>query len=297
MKERSYAKTFLMRHYPEPDFSRPLLKISPEVTQTLLAHLSQLYGDNEAKKWLPELERILKVHYAYKPTDMIESEGYFEPSNRFTEQDMVLITYGDLLRSEGLSPLGTLDLFIGHNLRFQEIFSTIHILPFFPYSSDRGFSITDFKAVNLTLGTWENIEELGGHYKLVFDGVFNHVSSHGELFQQMLCGAPEAQNLAIVFDAPDQLTQQQRGQILRPRTSDILTQYQSINGPLWVWTTFSADQIDLNYKNPQVLLKVIKTLLLYVRHGADIIRLDAATYLWKEPGTSCANLYEIRLNS
>jgi sucrose phosphorylase len=142
----------------------------------------------------------------------------------------------------------------------------------------------------LSLGSWEDIEQIGDDYQLMFDGVFNHVSSRGEVFQEMLCGSPNSQNIAITYKSPEELTPQQRQKILRPRTSDILTNYQTINGPVWVWTTFSADQIDLNYKNPQVLLKVIETLLLYVRYGADLIRLDAATYMWKEPGTSCAHL-------
>ncbi|MDJ0714142.1 MAG: alpha-amylase family glycosyl hydrolase, partial [Prochloraceae cyanobacterium] len=287
---KSYAKAFLMRHYAEPDFSRVPLEIPSKAAERFCTRLCRLYGEAEAQKWMPELERILKVHYAYKPTEMIQSEREFERSNRFTERDMILITYGDLLQSESHSPLETFRQLMAKYFYLQGIFNTIHILPFFPYSSDRGFSITDFKAVNMSLGTWEDVEELGEHYQLMFDGVFNHISSRGELFQQLLCGNPEHQDLAIVYSSPDELTPEQRRPILRPRTSDVLTQYQSINGPIWVWTTFSADQIDLNYKNPKVLLELIKTLLLYVRYGADLIRLDAATYLWKEPGTSCAHL-------
>ena len=109
-------------------------------------------------------------------------------------------------------------------------------------------------------------------------------------FQEMLNGNPNYQNFATTYCSPDELTPEQRAMVVRPRTSDILTQYQSIDGPVWVWTTFSPDQIDLNFTNPQVLLEVIDTLLLYVRRGADIIRLDAVTYLWEEPGTPCVNL-------
>ena len=279
-----------MRHYDGPDFSRDLLKISPEASEKILSRLSLLYGEVEAKYCINELIRILKVHYAHKPQEMIDSEKEFQRINRFTEHDMVLITYGDLLLSEELSPLETLGKFVSKDLRLQGIFSTIHILPFFPYSSDRGFSITDFKAVHFSLGSWEDIEKIGDDYQLMFDGVFNHVSSRGEVFQEMLCGNPNSQNIAITYQSPEELTSKQRQKILRPRTSDVLTKYQTINGPIWVWTTFSADQIDLNYKNPQVLLKIVETLLLYVRYGADLIRLDAATYMWKEPGTSCAHL-------
>ena len=106
----------------------------------------------------------------------------------------------------------------------------------------------------------------------------------------MLCGNPEYQDIFTVYRSPDKLSPEQRAIIVRPRTSDVLTQFQSINGPVWVWTTFSPDQIDLNFRNPKVLLNVLETLLIYARHGADIIRLDAVTYLWEEPGTSCASL-------
>ena len=109
---KSYAKAFLMRHYAEPDFSRVPLEIPSEAAERFFTRLCRLYGAAQAQKWMPELERILKVHYAYKPTEMIESEREFERSNRFTERDMILITYGDLLQSDGHSPLETLRQFI-----------------------------------------------------------------------------------------------------------------------------------------------------------------------------------------
>jgi sucrose phosphorylase len=84
--------------------------------------------------------------------------------------------------------------------------------------------------------------------------------------------------------------------IRRPRTSDVLTRFDAVDGARYVWTTFSPDQVDLNFHNPFVLLWVIETLLLYVRQGADIIRLDAVTYLWCELGTDCASLGDPRDN-
>jgi sucrose phosphorylase len=44
-----------------------------------------------------------------------------------------------------------------------------------------------------------------------------------------------------------------------------------------------------------VLLEIIDTLLFYVAHGAQLIRLDAIAYLWKEIGTSCIHLPETHL--
>ena len=118
-----------------------------------------LYGEDEAKAWMPELRRILKVHYAHKPQEMIEAEKDIDPAERFTEKDMILITYGDLIRGEEHSRLATLYKFVDtHN---RGAINTLHILPFFPYSSDRGFAVVDFQRVDQKLGTWEDIRRMG----------------------------------------------------------------------------------------------------------------------------------------
>jgi sucrose phosphorylase len=276
-------------HNPEPDYHRPLLEIPPETRQRMLGRLTFLYGETTAKAWFPELERILKVYHAHKPKRLIEREKHLVPEERFTEKDVVLITYGDLVKREGESPLKTLvtlcdTLLAGVN--------TVHILPFFPSSSDRGFSIIDFEVVDPNLGSWEDIEELDTRVQLMFDAVFNHVSSKSRYFQEFLNGDPYFKDLFISYRSRDELTPEQRERIRRPRTSDILTEFQSIDGPVHVWTTFSPDQIDLNFKNPETLIRILDVLLVYIRRGADILRLDAVTYLWAEPGTSCASLEE-----
>ncbi len=272
----------------KPDYTRPVLEISSKARERMFSRLKFLYGEELANTYIPELERVLKVHYAHKPQELIEQEKDFNPEERFSEKDMVMITYGDLLHGKKHSPLASLAYYLQGQMK--EIINTIHILPFFPYSSDRGFSITDFKSVDPDLGTWQDINEIGKEFKLLFDGVLNHASAESEGFQEFLNGHPRFQDVVISYPSPDALTPEQRSLIRRPRTSDILTKFHSVNGPVYVWTTFSPDQIDLNYKNPRVLIDVIGILLLYVRHGADIIRLDAITYLWEELGTECASL-------
>lgn len=274
----------------KPDYTKTPWQISSKAKEQILARLCYLYDETQAKKWMPELERLLKLHQAHKPAEVVEMEQDFAPENRFTEQDVILITYGDLLVSQDRSPLKTLSDFLNSIPAFKEIINTLHILPFFPYSSDRGFSVIDFEAVDPQLGSWQDIEVLGENYQLMFDGVFNHISAQSKAFQEMLSGNPLYQNVFTVYRSPDELSPEQRQIIVRPRTSDVLTKFDSLNGPVWVWTTFSPDQIDLNFRNPQVLLDVIETLLVYVRNGANIIRLDAVTYLWEEPGTPCASL-------
>ena len=150
--------------------------------------------------------------------------------------------------------------------------------------------MTDFETVDPKLGTWEDIWELEQDYQLMFDGVFNHVSSKSRWFREFMNGNPFYRDFFIWFKSPEELTAEQRAKIFRPRTSDILTRYVTLHGPRHVWTTFSEDQVDLNYKCAEVLLRVMEILLMYVRQGADIVRLDAVTYLWSELGTSCAHL-------
>jgi len=271
-----------------PDFSRPLLEIPTDARERMLSRLSFLYGESEAEKWLPELERILKVHHAFKPRALIEAEEAYDPRERFTERDMVLITYGDAFKGDKGETLETLHKTVQrHN---PGSINTIHLLPFFPYSSDKGFAVVDFRSVDPKMGTWECIREMEIEYDLMFDGVINHCSSRSQMFQEFLQDNPGFKDFFIAYDSPDDLTPDQRSKIFRPRTSDILTRFDTINGPRWVWTTFSTDQIDLNFRNPEVLLRVIDGLLFYVRHGADILRLDAVTYIWAEPGTECVHL-------
>ena len=279
-----------IRHYQKPDYTRPLLEIPELDRQKIFKRLCFLYGENLANQYMSELERIMRVYYAYKPPELIQAEQDLIRANRFTEKDLILITYGDLLNSESSSPLATLANFLAQVPGFKKAINTLHILPFFPYSSDHGFSITDFRTVDPKLGSWQDLEEIGDSYQLMFDAVCNHISSQSIAFQEMLNGNPDYKDIATVYRSPEELTPQQRQIVVRPRTSDLLTKFQAIDGLVWVWTTFSADQIDLNYRNPKVLLWVIETLLLYIRRGADLIRLDAVTYLWEIPGTPCANL-------
>jgi sucrose phosphorylase len=275
-------------HRATPDYQRPALEVAPDHRRRILQKLAVLYGAARAEECYPEIERLIKVHYAYKTPEMIADDLAFDPAQRFTEKDVVLITYGDLLLSPGKPPLRALADFLDRFVRGA--INTVHILPFFPYSSDRGFSVTDYEQVDPRVGTWQDIEELSQRYRLMFDGVFNHASSRSRWFQRFLNGRPGYEDFFVAFTTTGAIGRDHLRLILRPRTSDLLTPFQTINGPRFVWTTFSPDQVDLNFKNERVLHRVVEILLEYVRRGADIVRLDAVTYIWRELGTRCAHL-------
>jgi len=275
-------------HYLEPDYSKPPFKIPQRFRKRFIAKLRYLYGRKCDRKCYRELLRLLQVYYAYKTPELIEWEQSFRPEERITEKDAILITYGDLIRDGHQKPLQILEEL--SNQYLHNAFNTIHILPFFPSSSDRGFAVIDFDEVDHQLGTWDDILDLKANFKIMFDGVFNHVSSKSRWFQRFLNQNPEYLDYFTVFSTQTELKPDHLKLIMRPRTTGLLTRFETLYGARLVWTTFSPDQIDLNYHNPKILLKMVEILLTYVRRGADFIRLDAVTYLWEELGTSCVHL-------
>jgi glycosidase len=239
---------------------------------SLFEHLEFLYGSEVAAETLPKLTARLRRFRAPNIS-----------TRALDHRDTVLITYGDQFRSATEKPLKSLSTFCHRFL--NKTITGLHILPFFPYSSDDGFSVIDFYQVNPELGTWEDIQNLAAEYILMVDLVLNHTSVQNAWFQGFLHGDPSFQDFYITAPPETDLSA-----VVRPRALPLLTPFETPQGTLWVWTTFSADQVDLNYKNPRVLLQIIDVLLTYLEQGARIIRLDAVTYVWKEIGTSCINL-------
>ena len=272
----------------EPDFAQPLRGLPPALEERVRRRAALLYGYGRAEMVVRHVDRLVRVHDAFATPEIRAAEASFDPRRRFTEKDAVLITYGDLIVSEGRMPLQTLsDLAV---VFFRGLVTTIHVLPFFPSSSDRGFSIVSYEEVDPKLGSWDEIARLGLGFRLMFDGVFNHVSAKSRMFQKFLAGDPEYDRFFRVFSSREEIDDDLLRLVLRPRTSDLLSEFATVDGPRWLWTTFSRDQIDLNFRHPRVLVEVLDILLTYVRRGADLIRLDAVTYIWHELGTSCAHL-------
>ena len=249
-----------------------------QLEQKLYEHIVFIYGEEQAgaltKRILEKLERFREQR-----PDLTASS----PADRVGERDTILITYGDMVQADGQSPLHTLAEFLQEYL--ADVLSAVHILPFFPYSSDDGFSIIDYKQVNPDFGDWDDVEYLGQSFRLMFDAVVNHVSAHSDWFQGFLRDDPKYRDYFTVVEQGTDLSQ-----VFRPRAQPVLTPFETAGGNKLVWTTFSSDQIDLNFSSPEVLIEVIDIMLSYAAHGAEFIRLDAVTFVWKEIGTTCANM-------
>ncbi|MCP4306849.1 MAG: sugar phosphorylase [bacterium] len=206
-----------------------------------------------------------------------------KPAQAWSEQDAWLITYADQFQTHGQTPLASLHDF--HSKHLRPWINGVHILPFYPWSSDDGYSVIDYHEVDGRYGTWDDIEALSSEARLMFDAVVNHASAGSRWFLGYLGDDPAYADFFVDLPPDTNLDT-----VIRPRTTPLLTRFETGNGAKWVWTTFSADQVDLNYRSPDVFLAVLDVLLAYAAHGATMIRLDAVQFLWKEVGASSINM-------
>ena len=242
--------------------------------------LQKIYEPEIAEQLTTRLFSLLREHFA---------DSVHENLDKWSEDNVLLITYGDSIYSnQEEKPLHTLSRFLEKYL--QDTITGVHILPFFPYSSDDGFAVIDYCRVNPELGDWSSIKTIARKFDLMVDLVINHTSSKSIWFEQFKQGKKPGCDYFIELEPSEELSQ-----VVRPRSSPLLAKVNTVNGEKHVWATFSHDQIDLNFSNPDVLLEFIRIILLYVQMGAKYVRLDAIAYLWKSLGTSCIHLDETHI--
>jgi sucrose phosphorylase len=205
-----------------------------------------------------------------------------EHINHWNEEDIFLITYGDSLWQDGEAPLQSLKSFYCSHLK--DSINSIHILPFFPYSSDDGFSVIDYVQVNQGLGEWEDIEAIASECKLMSDLVINHCSSRSRWFENYKQRRDPGKSFFVEANPEEDLSL-----VVRPRTSPLLREVETLDGTRHVWCTFSHDQVDLDFANPEVLAEFVKIIRFYIDRGVKVFRFDAVAFLWKEIGTPCVN--------
>jgi sucrose phosphorylase len=237
--------------------------------------LSFIYED-EAAGLAERLERLVNSYREH----LSAPEGFRRGELSLSQSDSIMIAYGDSFSGPDGSPLTYLLRFLDEEL--DGTVSGVHVLPFSPYSSDDGFSVIDYRQVDPDLGTWADVEALADEFVLMADLVLNHCSAQGPWFQAFLRDEAPYNRYFITADPDTDVSQ-----VARPRAHPLLTPFETAAGTRYVWTTFSADQVDLDFGNPDVLFEMLDVFLGYIVHGARIIRLDAIAYLWKELGTSC----------
>ncbi|MDJ0878919.1 MAG: sugar phosphorylase [Halieaceae bacterium] len=229
-------------------------------------------------------------NYSQLANELMETMGLDERCraprphlNHWDESENILITYGDSVVDGDETPLKTLHHFLRDYL--GNTISSVHILPFFPFSSDDGFAVMDYLDVNPSVGGWEDIRAIAGDFRLMSDLVLNHASSRSRWFDNFKKGQDPGKGYFVEADP-----EADHSKVVRPRSSPLLTEVKTADGTRHVWCTFSADQVDLNFANPKVLVEFANIIRHYLEHGVELFRMDAVAFLWKEMGTPCVHL-------
>jgi len=245
--------------------------------QKLLAHLEYIYPDKDQDDICARIMEVFWPEGAEdKPLDHPAALSY----DTWSQSTSVVITYGNSIVREGEAPLKTLKDFLDTHLK--DVVQGVHILPFFPYSSDDGFAVMDYRQVREGLGGWEDISDIGEDFYLMSDLVLNHASAQGNWFKEFQEG--NAPYKDYFFTAPGD---SDVSLVVRPRPSPLLVPFETAEGEKHVWCTFGPDQVDLDFSNPEVLIEFISIMRLYLEKNVRIFRLDAVAFLWKELGTNC----------
>jgi sucrose phosphorylase len=258
-----------------------MLSVLEQLTDRIEHHLAVIYEDVELGISYPDLgDQLLRTMRLEDPSLLIEPKRHH---NNWDQKDVMLITYGDSIEKSGEKPLHTLHSFL--NEYCGDAINSVHILPFFPYSSDDGFSVIDYSSVNEALGDWDDIHAITQDYRVMSDVVINHCSSRSAWFENFIKGEGPGCDFFYTASLEDDLST-----VVRPRTSDLLRLTETPSGEKQVWCTFSHDQVDFDFRNPAVLDTFVSIIRQYLDIGIRIFRLDAVAFLWKKTGTSCINL-------
>ncbi len=255
-------------------------KINQNINLDILKRLNFIYRSIiSEEKTLEYSKKINKLINIYK-----DKEPKNSTKDYWSENTILLITYADSI-NRGLSGKTLNDFGKFYKQYLEKFINSIHFLPFFPSSGDGGFSVKNHNDVDKAYGTWEDIQSLSKKANIMTDLVLNHSSSKGDWYKNFLDDKNPGKNYFYVVDKNYDCSK-----VVRPRDHDLLTEIELQNKKKFLWCTFSHDQIDLNFKNPDVLLEFIRLILKLSSFGIKIFRLDAVAFIWKQPGTTCLNL-------
>lgn len=266
----------------------------------LLPLLVELYG--QRYDFFYHLETILTTaaqRVASRPADLgaLDRAREAAPQWFHSEQMMGGVCYVDRFAGD----LAGLRAKIPY---FKELGLTyLHLMPLFKSpegDNDGGYAVSDYRQVDPVLGTTAELADLAAELRrsgisMALDFVFNHTSDEHAWAMRALAGEEEYQDYYLMFPdrtLPDQYEQNLR-EIFPEQAPGNFTFRPEIDK--WVWTTFHNFQWDLNYANPAVFTAMLGEMLALANVGAEVLRLDAVVFIWKQMGTTCEGLPQVHL--
>jgi len=269
---------------------------------TLYAHLLTLYAGRDDLAW--HTERLLSValdSWLCRPDELRDRDAARNGDAWYTRQEIVAgVCYVDRFAGD-LSGLTARIPYLSHLG-----IGLLHLMPLFAVpegQNDGGYAVSDYRTVRPDLGTVDDLRRLAmelhaAGIDLALDFVFNHTASDHRWVRE-LRAAPEGavddedQNPYLMF--PDRTIPDAYDGTLReifPETRSGSFTYDADLGR-WVWTTFNSFQWDLDYTNPDVFVRMAGEMLALANMGADVLRLDAVAFTWKQIGTGSESLPQV----
>ncbi len=262
---------------------------------TIFTNLHDVYGEHyDFFYHLLQIVQVALDAAADRPDELreLDQKRIAAPDWFQSEQMMGGVCYVDLFA-------GNLAGIREHIPYFHELGLTyLHLMPLYqapqPHN-DGGYAVSSFREVHPPLGTMDELASLARDLRangisLVLDFVFNHTADEHEWAQRALAGEKTYQDYYWMFPnrtLPDQYEANLR-EIFPDQAPGSFTWRSEI--ARWVWTTFHPFQWDLNYANPEVFAAMLREMLFLANQGAEVLRLDAVPFIWKEVGTNCENL-------
>jgi len=255
----------------------------------MLSQISQRKIKSKLNKIFKSSISVKDLNFHYKEIELLINnfnKKNNKKKNVVSEKTSVVICYGDSIFDKNNK--NSIKVFRNfYQKKLVKYFNTVHFLPFYPSSSDSGFAVKDHYKVDKRLGNWSDIKKFSNKNNVMADIVINHSSARGLWFKNFLKNKKPGKNYFLTVSPKFNTSK-----VIRPRDHKLLKKINIFNKNEYLWRTFSADQLDLNFKNPSVLLRFIKIMITLINHGVTVFRLDAIAYLWKESGTKCINLHQ-----
>ncbi|KMK73204.1 amylosucrase [Kocuria rhizophila] len=276
----------------------------PQQLPRIVTSLSAVYGSGP-EIWVVVARAVLTAWdaYAERPADLRDLDRQREGAAPwFTSREAVGgVCYVDRYA-------GTIAGLREQIPYFRELgLSYLHLMPLYESpagNSDGGYAVSSYRRVDPALGTMEELAELAAELRsqgiaLVLDFVFNHTSNEHEWARAAAAGDPHFERFYWIHrdrTLPDAFERTAR-EIFPDDHPGVFTRVDSTPAgraaspfdpdPRWVWTTFHRFQWDLNYANPEVFHAMAGEMLFLANQGAQVLRLDAVAFIWKQLGSTC----------
>jgi amylosucrase len=264
-----------------------------QLSADILEPLSQVYGAvTDAEKFATELVLDALHAAAGRPAALrlLDRRREIDPAWFQRSRMIGYVCYTDRFA-------GTLAGVRQHLDYLAELGVTyLHLMPLLrprDGENDGGYAVADYDATDPRIGTMADLQALAGdlHERgmvLCIDLVLNHTAAEHEWARKALAGEPGYREMYLIY--PDR-TEPDRYERTLPEVFPDLApgSFTEVSGLGWVWTTFHDYQWDLNYANPAVFRAMLGTMFALANRGVDVLRVDAAPFLWKRIGTDCQN--------